>query len=90
MWVSGLTRLSISPLRAARRSLQAVGLLKLVGKHRAGAVRQTFTLIRLRPGLGYALNVTSLTGHSQQKGAGQKTPYDLGGAASCSARSGRS
>lgn len=45
---AGLTRLSIPRLRAARRTLEAVGLVKLVGKHRAGSKHQTFTLARLR------------------------------------------
>lgn len=45
---AGLTRLSIPRLRAARRTLEAVGLVKLVGKHRAGSKHQTFTLTRLR------------------------------------------
>lgn len=57
---AGLTRLSIPRLRAARRTLQAVGLLQLVGKHRAGSVHQTFALTRLRPGLTDAPNVTSM------------------------------
>ena len=45
---AGLTRLSIPRLRAARRTLEAVGLVKLVGKHRAGSKHQTFTFARLR------------------------------------------
>jgi len=45
---SGLTQLSIPRLRAARRTLQTVGLLSLVGKHQAGTKHQTFTLNRLR------------------------------------------
>ncbi len=57
---AGLTRLSIPKLRAARRTLQAVGLLKLVGKHRAGSVHQTFALTRLRPDLIDAPNITRL------------------------------
>lgn len=44
MRASGLTRLSVPRLRAARRTLQAVGLLRLMGNHRAGAVHQTFAL----------------------------------------------
>lgn len=46
MRASGLTRLSVPRLRAARRTLQAVGLLRLMGNHRAGAVHQTFALGR--------------------------------------------
>ena len=63
MRASDLTRLSVPRLRAARRTLQAVGLLRLVGKHRAGSVHQTFTLIHLRPGLGDAPNVMPLSPH---------------------------
>ena len=69
MRASGLTRLSIPRLRAARRTLQAVGLLELVGKHKAGAKHQTFTLNRLRPGAVDAPNVASL---SRPKGPGKK------------------
>lgn len=43
-----LTRQSIPRLRAARRTLEAVGLVRLVGNYRAGSVHQTFTLARLR------------------------------------------
>lgn len=67
---SGLTLLSISRLRAARRTLQTVGLLSLVGKHRAGAKHQTFTLNRLRPD---AANVAPL--------AGAQRPGEKGGRA---------
>jgi hypothetical protein len=49
MRASGLTRLSIPRLRAARRNLQTVGLLVQVGKHRAGSVHQTFVLGRVGP-----------------------------------------
>ena len=45
---AGLTSLSIPRLRAARRTLEAVGLVRLVGNYRAGSVHQTFTLARLR------------------------------------------
>lgn len=45
---AGLTGQSIPRLRAARRTLEAVGLVRLVGNHRAGSVHQTFTLARLR------------------------------------------
>ncbi|MCC5987289.1 MAG: bifunctional DNA primase/polymerase [Pararhodobacter sp.] len=49
MRAAGLTKLSVPRLRAARRTLEAVGLVRLAGKHRAGSVHQTFTLARLRP-----------------------------------------
>lgn len=70
MRANGLTRLSIPRLRAARRTLQAVGLLTLAGNHRAGSVRQTFTLARLRPGLANARNVTPLPVGNPQGGKG--------------------
>jgi hypothetical protein len=57
---SGLTLLSIPRLRAARRTLQTVGLLSLVGKHQAGAKHQTFILNRLRNVGADAPNVASL------------------------------
>lgn len=60
---SGLTRLSVPRLRATRRTLQAVGLVALVGCHRAGSVHQTFTLARLRPGLTEIPNVAQLPMH---------------------------
>lgn len=48
MRAAGLTRQSIPRLRAARRTLEAVGLVRLVGNYRAGSKHQTFTLARLR------------------------------------------
>lgn len=59
---AGLSRLSIPRLRAARRSLQAVGLLVQVGKHRAGSVHQTWALARLRESAGNTENITRLSG----------------------------
>jgi hypothetical protein len=58
---AGLTDLSIARQRAARRTLEAVGLLKLVGKHRAGSKHQTWVLARLRPSTRDAQNVTRLS-----------------------------
>ena len=66
---SGLTELSIPRLRAARRTLQTVGLLSLVGKHQAGAKHQTFTLNRLLPGAEGAPNVATMTARER---AGKK------------------
>lgn len=60
MRASGLTRLSIPRLRAARRNLQTVGLLMQVGKHRAGSVHQTFALGRAHAAGGDADNVAPL------------------------------
>jgi hypothetical protein len=70
---SGLTRLSIARLRAARRTLEAVGLLALVGKHRAGAKHQTFTLCRLHPdSAAEARNVAPLAGARMRAKKGGK------------------
>jgi hypothetical protein len=79
MRASGLTRLSIPRLRAARRTLQAVGLLMLVGNHRAGSVHQTFALARLRPGMTDAPNVTPILRPRKAGKAGGKTKitYDV-------------
>jgi hypothetical protein len=41
---AGLTDLSIPRLRVARRTLEVVGLLKLVEKHKAGSLHQTWAL----------------------------------------------
>lgn len=70
MRASGLTRLSIPRLRAARRSLQAVGLLTQAGKHWAGSVHQTFALSRPRLGPGDAPNVTPLSVRGQDNPKG--------------------
>lgn len=67
-----LTRLSIPRLRAARRTLQAVGLLKLVGNHRAGSVHQTFALCRLRPDMIEATNIARLPSSSAPNPSGKK------------------
>lgn len=75
MRASGIMRLSIPRLRAARRTLQAVGLLVQVGKHRAGSVHQTFALTRMRPGAASAQNLSSLQG-TGEAGGGSKITYD--------------
>lgn len=46
---AGLTNLSRRNFLAARRTLEAVGLLRLVDHHRAGSRGQTFILTRMRP-----------------------------------------
>ncbi|MFZ7093268.1 bifunctional DNA primase/polymerase [Primorskyibacter sp. 2E233] len=51
MRLAGLVNLSKPRLRAARRTLQEAGLLRLAGKHRAGSRPQTFVLTRMRPNL---------------------------------------
>ena len=71
---SGLTRLSVPRLRAARRTLQAVGLLQLVGNHRAGSIHQTFALARLCPGITDSPNVAPMPnrkGGNPKGGRGQ-------------------
>ena len=57
---TGLLNLSKPRLRAARRTLEAAGLLRLVGLHRAGSRPQTFVLSRLHLGSAKADNVQSM------------------------------
>ncbi len=61
MRAAGLINLSKPRLRAARRSLEAAGLLRLAGKHRAGSKPQTFVLIRPHPGIGEMVKVQTLS-----------------------------
>ena len=70
MRAAGLTDLSEKAFRAARRALEGAGLLKLVGKHWAGAHGQSFTLARLRPGMDGAGNVLALQPGAAPRGAG--------------------
>ncbi len=60
MRAAGLLNLSKPRLRAARRTLQAAGLLRLVGKHRAGSKPQTFVLARSQLRIGRAVNVHAM------------------------------
>lgn len=60
MRAAGLLNLSKPRLRAARRTLEGAGLLRLVGKHRAGSAPQTFALTRPQSGTGGAVNVQSM------------------------------
>lgn len=69
---SGLTRLSIPRLRAARRTLQAVGLLAVAGNHRAGSVHRTYTLTRLRPASGEVSNISTMQRLSAMGKAGRR------------------
>lgn len=78
---AGLVSMSKPRLRAARRTLEDAGLLRLVGKHRAGARPQTFVLTRMRPGLPDAdrLPIRSATmggAVQDKKGEGAKVTYD--------------
>ena len=52
MRAAGLTQQSIPRLRAARRTLEAIKLIKLMKNYRAGSRHQTFTLARLRAAFG--------------------------------------
>lgn len=61
MRAAGLLNLSKPRLRAARRTLQAAGLLRLVGRHRAGSKPQTIALTRLHPGIGGAVDVETMS-----------------------------
>lgn len=60
MRAAGLLNLSKPRLRAARRTLEGAGLLRLVGRHRAGSKPQTFALTRPHPGIGGAVNVETM------------------------------
>ena len=60
MRASELSRLSIPRLRAARNTLQTVGLLEVAGKHRAGSVHRTYTLTRPRPETGSGSNISKM------------------------------
>ncbi|TCS66652.1 bifunctional DNA primase/polymerase-like protein [Primorskyibacter sedentarius] len=51
---AGLLNLSVPRLRAARRLLEDVGLLRLASKHRAGSKKQTFVLTRMPASLSEA------------------------------------
>jgi hypothetical protein len=79
---AGLTRLSVPRLRAARRTLEAVGLVRLVGRHRAGSTPQTFALARLRPGMADAANIAPMPSpvnrkrRREEKEGGAKITYD--------------
>ncbi|MFZ3585247.1 hypothetical protein ACOI1H_24430, partial [Loktanella sp. DJP18] len=60
MRAAGLLDMSAPRLRKARRTLEAAGLLKLVGKHRAGSTHQSFVLTNPNPVPGVRGNVESL------------------------------
>ena len=73
MRAAGLTDLSEKAFRAARRALEGAGLLKMVGKHLAGAHGQSFTLSRLRPSMNGAGNVLALQpGANPRRGRGRQ------------------
>ncbi|MEQ9390414.1 bifunctional DNA primase/polymerase [Marinovum sp. B10] len=68
---AGLVNMSAARLRAARRTLEDVGLLRLAGKHRAGSRRQTFVLTRMRPDLADAERLPIRSATVQGKGGGK-------------------
>lgn len=75
MHKAGLTHLSRRNFLAARRTLEAVGLLRLADKHRAGSRGQTFILTRMRPVGLDADNVADLVNKAsagKQRGEGLK------------------
>ena len=81
MRAAGLLNLSIPRLRAARRTLERAGLLRLVGHHRAGSTPQTFTLTRSHIGLAGGGEVQAMPSAVQQssggkQGEGAKITYD--------------
>jgi hypothetical protein len=81
MRAAGLLNLSKPRLRAARRTLEGAGLLRLVGRHRAGSAPQTFSLTRSHSGIGSAVNVQSMPSASSdvvqgKQGGGASLTYD--------------
>lgn len=77
MRAAGLLNLSKPRLRAARRSLEDAGLLRLAGKHRAGSRPQTFVLTRMRPNLAEAdIPLLRSTVVRKKAGEGAKITYD--------------
>ncbi|MGJ8544563.1 MAG: bifunctional DNA primase/polymerase [Sulfitobacter sp.] len=57
---AGLLNLSKPRLRAARRTLEGAGLLRLVGRHRAGSKPQTFALTRAQSRMDGVANVEAM------------------------------
>jgi hypothetical protein len=81
MRAAGLLNLSTRRLRAARRTLESAGLLRLVGKHRAGSRPQTFVLMRPHKSLDGAVDLRSIpeTGRRivpGKQGEGASITYD--------------
>jgi len=69
---AGLLNLSKPRLRAARRTLEGAGLLRLAGRHRAGSTPQTFTLTRPHVGLAGAGDVQAMPSAVQHSGRGKQ------------------
>jgi hypothetical protein len=67
----GLLNLSTPRLRAARRTLESAGLLRLAGNHRAGSKCQTYALTRPSLAASQADNVTPMPSTGQAKTGGR-------------------
>jgi hypothetical protein len=81
MRAAGLLNLSKPRMRAARRTLEHAGLLRLVGLHRAGSVPQTFALTRPHPGIDEAINLHTFPNSrlgpvAGKQGEGTSITYD--------------
>ncbi|MGB3312906.1 MAG: bifunctional DNA primase/polymerase, partial [Albidovulum sp.] len=68
---AGRMNLSISRLRAARRTLEGAGLLRLASKHRAGSRPQTFVLTRMHAANAAPENLTAQHAKVQGKQGGR-------------------
>jgi len=78
---AGILSLSKPRLREARRTLERIGVLRLVGKHKAGSKRQTYALATLNSVINGASNVTPLANTasltpSRKQGGGTTFTYD--------------
>jgi Bifunctional DNA primase/polymerase, N-terminal len=74
---AGLLNLSIPRLRAARRTLEDTGLLRLAGRHRAGSRPQTFVLTQMHPKLANGDNLATMSTKGLGKqGGGSSITYD--------------
>ncbi len=71
MRAAGLLNLSKPRLRAARRTLEGAGLLRLVGFHRAGSNPQTFTLTKPLPSMAGAGNVQPMPSAARDRVQGK-------------------
>lgn len=77
MRAAGLVTMSKPRLRAARRTLEDAGLLRLAGKHRAGSRPQTYVLTRMRPNLAEAERLPKPSATVREgMGEGAKITYD--------------
>jgi hypothetical protein len=73
MRAAGLINLSTHRLRAARRTLEGAGLLRLTSAHRIGSMPQTYALTRMHPGIadgGFTDALPDVTRRKEQGKAG--------------------